>query len=308
MREMLEQQLERKRLERMRDAAVKIQRRVRTHLERREFLAKRKSAVVIQSWVRRHQARKRYQTVRRGVVLAQAHFRATRQRRLYKELREELIRRHGEASEQPQRSAVHQRGRQEAKEQDRTAKSSHLPAGSYNQLEIPAELAFIYSKLDDWKPAHTERNVVKVVGAVPAPEADRQLPSDLDHHAFTKFTNIYFKSHLWGAKKDPIQTPLLPKSSESDTAESLAVFKLILRFISGGPRDGGLSKREMALGNYIVHKGIVNEQLRDEIFCQICNQTWRNDDTLAVARCWMLMANCLSAFPPSPVLYKYLLK
>ena len=43
---------------------------------------------------------------------------------------------------------------------------------------------------------HTERNVVKVVGAVPSTEKDRKLPSDLDHHAFTKFTNIYFKVHL----------------------------------------------------------------------------------------------------------------
>ncbi len=118
---------------------------------------------------------------------------------------------------------------------------------------------------------------------------------------------------MWGAKKEPIQTPLLPKNSEADVADSLAIFKLILRF-ANGPRGGTISgdqaqwKREMALGNYIVHKGIVREQLRDEIYCQICNQTWRNEDPQAVARCWNLMANCLSAFPPSPVLYKYLLK
>lgn len=121
------------------------------------------------------------------------------------------------------------------------------------------------------------------------------------------------QSHLWGAKKDPIQTPLLPKNSDVDVADSLAIFKLILRY-ANGPRNGPVSgdqtqwKRDMALGNYIVHKGIVREQLRDEIYCQICNQTWRNEDSQAVARCWMLMANCLSAFPPSPVLYKYLLK
>lgn len=191
MREMLEQQLEKKRLEKIQDAAIKIQRRVRTYLLRREFVAQRKSAVVIQAWVRRHQARKRFNTVRRGVVLAQAHFRATRQRRLYKELREELKRRHAEnpPSVNKYNSHGHQSRQEAEKEQERTAKA----LAGFNHLEIPAELAFIYSKLDEWKPLHTERNVVKVVGAVPSAETDRQLPTDLDHHAFTKFTNIYFK-------------------------------------------------------------------------------------------------------------------
>ncbi|EFX88395.1 hypothetical protein DAPPUDRAFT_191611 [Daphnia pulex] len=304
MREALEQQIERKRLDQMRDAAIKIQRAVRTYQLRKDFLTQRRSAVVIQAWVRRYQARKRFNTIRRGVILAQAQFRATRQRRLYKELREELQRREEERQQQQQPNP-----RAVANEMEREAKAM----AGFNHLEIPAELAFIYSKLDDWQPIHSERNVVKVVGAVPSSERERELPDDLDHHAFTKFTSIYFKSHLWGSKRDPIQTPLLPKNSEADTADSLAIFKLILRF-ANGPKAGSLNgnqaqwKRELALGNYIVHKGIVREQLRDEIYCQICNQTWRNEDPEAVARCWYLMANCLSAFPPSPVLYKYLLK
>ena len=78
-----------------------------------------------------------------------------------------------------------------------------------------------------------------------------------------------------------------------------------MRFMNDTNLNG---KKEMALGNYIVNKGIVNEKLRDEIYCQICNQTWKNDDEAAVARGWILMANCLSAFPPSSVLFKYLLK
>ncbi|XP_046641646.1 unconventional myosin-XV-like isoform X4 [Daphnia pulicaria] len=337
MREALEQQIERKRLDQMRDAAIKIQRAVRTYQLRKDFLTQRRSAVVIQAWVRRYQARKRFNTIRRGVILAQAQFRATRQRRLYKELRAELQRREEERvttreqniKQQQQHQLIQQQMQQShqmqqlqqqqqqqqpnpravANEMEREAKAM----AGFNHLEIPAELAFIYSKLDDWQPIHSERNVVKVVGAVPSSERERELPDDLDHHAFTKFTSIYFKSHLWGSKRDPIQTPLLPKNSEADTADSLAIFKLILRF-ANGPKAGSLNgnqaqwKRELALGNYIVHKGIVREQLRDEIYCQICNQTWRNEDPEAVARCWYLMANCLSAFPPSPVLYKYLLK
>lgn len=329
MREAVEQQIERKRLDQMRDAAIKIQRAVRTHQLRKDFLIQRRSAVVIQAWVRRYQARKRFNTIRRGVILAQAQFRATRQRRLYKELRQELQRREAERvtarefsikqqQQQQQQQQQNQHNQQIQPQQNPRSIANDLEReakalAGFNHLEIPAELAFIYSKLDDWQPIHSERNVVKVVGAVPSSDRERELPDDLDHHAFTKFTSIYFKSHLWGSKKDPIQTPLLPKNSEADTADSLAIFKLILRF-ANGPNAGSVNgnqaqwKREMALGNYIVHKGIVREQLRDEIYCQICNQTWRNEDPQAVARCWYLMANCLSAFPPSPVLYKYLLK
>ena len=51
-----------------------------------------------------------------------------------------------------------------------------------------------------------------------------------------------------------------------------------------------------------------NEKLRDEIYCQLANQTWRNDNEANCERGWLLMANCLSCFPPSATLYKYLLK
>jgi myosin-15 len=210
MREALEQQIERKRLDQMREAAVKIQRAVRTYQLRKDFLTQRRSVVVIQAWVRRHQARKRFNTIRRGVVLAQAQFRATRQRRLYKELREELQRREEERvttrefnikqqqqHQQLQQQIQHNLQQQQqqpnpravANEMDREAKAM----AGFNHLEIPAELAFIYSKLDDWQPIHSERNVVKVVGAVPSSERERELPDDLDHHAFTTFTSIYFK-------------------------------------------------------------------------------------------------------------------
>ena len=110
---------------------------------------------------------------------------------------------------------------------------------------------------------------------------------------------------MWSAKKEAIKTPLLAKSNEADAQESLAVFKLIMRFMNDANLAG---KKELALGNYIVNKGVVNEPLRDEIYCQIANQTCKNDDQSAVERGWTLMINCLSAFPPSPVLFKYLLK
>ena len=59
------------------------------------------------------------------------------------------------------------------------------------------------------------------------------------------------QAHLWGMKREPIRTPFLAKAKEADYQESLALFKLILRFMN----DNNLSNaREKALGDYIVNK------------------------------------------------------
>lgn len=68
------------------------------------------------------------------------------------------------------------------------------------------------------------------------------------------------------------------------------------------------SRKEKALTDYIIQKGLSNEVLRDEILCQLCNQTCKNEKDSNNERGWQLMANILSSFPPSHLLYKYLLK
>lgn len=70
-------------------------------------------------------------------------------------------------------------------------------------------------------------------------------------------------------KREPIKTPFLSKSKESDYHESVAIFKLILRFMNDPNLSG---RKEKVLGDYIINKGIQNEKLRDEIFCQLANQ------------------------------------
>lgn len=54
------------------------------------------------------------------------------------------------------------------------------------------EYVFLFFKTD-WQPAHNERQLVKVVGPVAERPEKSALPSDIDQHAFSKFTNIYFK-------------------------------------------------------------------------------------------------------------------
>ena len=110
-----------------------------------------------------------------------------------------------------------------------------------------------FSKLDNWVPVNTEKNLAKVSGRLSQPRRSQRLPSDIDYYVFSKVANIYFKSHLWQMRKEPIKTPFLAKSKESDYQESLAIFKLVLRFMNDGKLSG---QREKILGDYIINKGI----------------------------------------------------
>ncbi|PNF27702.1 hypothetical protein B7P43_G13754 [Cryptotermes secundus] len=187
LREWLERELERERARVVRAAAVTLQKTVRGYLARRRYRATRKAALTLQAHMRGWAARKRYHTVRTGVVRAQANFRAMRQRKRYLELKEELKRR----AEVEKLARERAKAKAQREEQERTSRA----VAGVNHLEIPAELAFIFSKLDDWQPVHSERHLVKVVGGV-AGRSDSEhyhLPHDIDSHAFTKFTNIYFK-------------------------------------------------------------------------------------------------------------------
>ncbi|XP_043211488.1 unconventional myosin-XV-like [Amphibalanus amphitrite] len=298
LRESFEQQLERRRLRVEAEAAIKIQRNVRRYQAEKRYLRTQQAAVKVQSYYRMYRDRKRYRTVRNGMVKAQANFRMKRQQKRFSEMKGEMKRR------MLAERAARARAKTSGERRDNERGVSRAVAG-VNHLEIPADLAFIFSRLDDWHPAHTDRNLMKIGAQVDPPEERFNLPHDIDYHAFTKFTNIYFKAHLWGMKREPIRTPFLAKAKESDYQESLALFKLILRFMN----DNSLNDaREKALGDYIVNKGLTNEKLRDEILCQLCNQTWKNDNEANAERGWLLMSNCLSVFPPSDNLYKYLLK
>lgn len=66
--------------------------------------------------------------------------------------------------------------------------------------------------------------------------------------------------------------------------------------------------KEKVLADYIIHKGLANEPLRDEILCQLANQTYRNESNFAASRAWSLMSSVVSCFGPSDQLFKYLLK
>lgn len=59
------------------------------------------------------------------------------------------------------------------------------------------------------------------------------------------------QSHLWGMKREPIRTPFLSKNRDADYADSIAIFKLLLRFMNDTSLSGN---RETVLADYIVNK------------------------------------------------------
>lgn len=302
LREALERQLEISRGEQLRDAALVLQKNIRGFLARKRFVNARNSAVTIQKHWKGYNQRRKYKTVRKGIIKAQALHRGKLERKRFKAKKVEYKRRM-EVEKMAQERAK-QREQRELMQQQEMQQRAKAHKVSVNHLEIPAELAFIFSKLDGYNPPHTERNLVKVVGGVTGQPPNIPLPSGLNQFEFAKFTSVYFKGSDLGVKKEPISTPFLSKAAarDQDFQDAVALFKLILRWSNDTQLTGA---RERALADYIVHKGLNSRGLRDELLVQLVNQSWRNENA---DRVWQLMSHCLSCFQPSLALNKYLLR
>jgi hypothetical protein len=80
----------------------------------------------------------------------------------------------------------------------------------------------------DWHPPHSERNLVKLVGEVSKKNKLLVIPPEIDSCSLHKYAKENVKNQVLGMKREPISIPFLNNSPQED---SVAVFKLILRYV-----------------------------------------------------------------------------
>lgn len=195
--------------------------------------------------------------------------------------------------------------KQAREKMEREQQEKNIEAISVANLEVPGELAYVLAKEQDWQPPHMDFQITAVAGSVMPFNWNPVLPPDIDAHSFSKYAGVFFKNnHKLGMTNKPIKEPFL-QLLNVDKQHSLSIFKLILRFMCDSKMN---DRKKKIISDYIIQKGLQNEPLRDEIYCQIANQTWMNHNSSQSEHGWLLMANCLSCIPPSQTLSKYLLK
>ncbi|NWZ80822.1 MYO15 protein, partial [Poecile atricapillus] len=285
LKEQLYQALESKRSRAHHLAALTLQRYARTFFIKRRFRSLRRKIVLLQSRARGYLARWRYRRMRRTLIKFRSLVHIYVNRRRYLKVRWGLS--HPRGPRGPAGTLLH----------------VHLEVVDVTHLEIPAELMGLLEAAAGERIPHHHRSQPLVPPAT-APDPQLTLPLDINDYPMAKYVRGHFQEPAFGMLTAPLKAPLT-RLDEELCHEALSVFQLILRFM-GDPGLGG--SQETLFGNYIVQKGLSVPGLRDELLAQAANQVWRNTNVNNEERGWLLLATCLSAFPPSAAFDKYLLK
>ncbi|KAM6939036.1 unconventional myosin-VIIb [Lycodopsis pacificus] len=110
---------------------------------------------------------------------------------------------------------------------------------------------------------------------------------------------------LWLNSREPIRQPLLKKlvgNPELSNKASLA-FTAILKYMGDYPTKQMQSRLELT--EQIFGPATKNEELRDEIYCQIMKQMSSNNNRFSVEQGWQLLWLCCGLFPPSQSLLRH---
>ncbi|NXD62164.1 MYO15 protein, partial [Eolophus roseicapillus] len=272
LKEQLYQALESKRARAHHLAALTLQRYARTFFIKRRFRSLRRKIVLLQSRARGYLARQRYRRMRHTLIKFRSLVHIYVNRRRYLKVRVGMAQPKG-GSWVPFSSPMH-------------AWCAVVARSAAAAREVNAGC------------------VVLVPPPALQPDSQLTLPLDINDYPMAKYVRGHFQEPAFGMLTAPLMAPLT-RLDEELCQEALSLFQLILRFM-GDPALGG--SQETLFGNYIVQKGLSAPGLRDELLAQAANQVWRNTNVNNEERGWLLLAACLSAFPPSTAFDKYLLK
>ncbi|KAI1732086.1 myosin head (motor domain) domain-containing protein [Ditylenchus destructor] len=117
-----------------------------------------------------------------------------------------------------------------------------------------------------------------------------------------EFAAKNLKYHVLGKFRAPITTPFLAKNTDDEYEEAIQIFKLILRYTT----DVSLNENQLIiLAKYIIQLGIDNANQRDEIYVQLCNQTYKCSDSDG-KRAWDLLLLATNSFAPGVLIFPML--
>ncbi|XP_052455434.1 unconventional myosin-VIIa isoform X2 [Carassius gibelio] len=110
---------------------------------------------------------------------------------------------------------------------------------------------------------------------------------------------------LWANSREPIRQPLLKRLVGNPDLSPLAcnAFTAILKYMGDYPTRQVQSPLELT--DQIFGPPAENEELRDEIYCQIMKQMTSNNNRYSVEQGWQLLWLCCGLFPPSNSLVKH---
>ncbi|KAH8312783.1 hypothetical protein KR044_012940, partial [Drosophila immigrans] len=105
---------------------------------------------------------------------------------------------------------------------------------------------------------------------------------------------------------EAIGRPMLALSRDkADKKTAIELFKLVQIYMGDRKARVGMNLNSVAID--IITASLPQQQLRDELYVQLCRQTTENPKRESLIRGWELMAICLSFVPPSPTFQPTLL-
>nr|XP_021330275.1 unconventional myosin-VIIb-like isoform X1 [Danio rerio]XP_021333026.1 unconventional myosin-VIIb-like isoform X1 [Danio rerio] len=110
---------------------------------------------------------------------------------------------------------------------------------------------------------------------------------------------------LWANSREPIRQPLLKRlvGNPDLSPQACQVFTAILKYMGDYPTRQVQSPLELT--DQIFGPPTQNEELRDEIYCQIMKQMTSNNNRYSIEQGWQLLWLCCGLFPPSNSLMKH---